>query len=528
MKLLIPSCAITIQRMRKLLLLLSFSIWACNEKEVLPDPEIATRVPSVSLINQTIRLKGTIDNDHNNKISDHGFVYGTTANLTKETGTVVSLGPTVDLGDFDTEITLTIPGIEYHVRMFVTFDGKTVYGDDVVFSITLLQDFLPKVGIPGAVVTIIGNNFHETLANNVVKINGKVATVLELVKTDFGDELKIKLPTDLKIGKYEISVEINSIISKVETDNVTGAPKFEIRAIEKLTSFPGTSRILATMFVINDALYVLGGANQFSVAAVNEFWKYDLNVKTWTRLPDFPGGARGDMFHFTKNGFAYVGCGYSASNIITGYHNDFWRFDASNNSWFRLADFPAKERVGATAFVVGDFAYAGLWLATKLGASGFPANDFRKDFFKYDISNNQWSSIPDYPGDGKANAVSFEMNGLGYVGEGSRADGNNRVFFKFNPVNSSWTAVTYPLAVSIPFSGAFVSSNNAYMMSSPTLIHIMTGSTEAWELKQLVHEKEGYLQFGSAAVGNGVGYFGLGLLKDVFSQDIFIVVGSAF
>ena len=64
----------------------------------------------------------------------------------------------------------------------------------------------------------------------------------------------------------------------------------------------------------------------------------------------------------------------------------FGKFDATQNLWTQKANFPGIGRVGARAFAIGNFGYAGT------GWSPIP----QSDFYKYDPINNIWSAITSF------------------------------------------------------------------------------------------------------------------------------------
>jgi len=104
-------------------------------------------------------------------------------------------------------------------------------------------------------------------------------------------------------------------------------------------------------------------------------------LNPWLRKLDIPTlQNRNASVGFSFGGFGYVGLG--ASNP------DFWRYDPQDNSWSRVADFPGPPRWGASSFVIGECAYVG---------GGTDASGYLPDFWKYDIMNNTWEQISNFP-----------------------------------------------------------------------------------------------------------------------------------
>ena len=187
------------------------------------------------------------------------------------------------------------------------------------------------------------------------------------------------------------------------------------------------SRRSPVIFVINDVLYAgLGVTSRYvpTGSYLNDFWKYNAQTSTWTRLNNFPGSLRGGQVSFVANGKGYMGLGYQ---VTTGsfsdalYMKDLWEYDPTSDTWSSKADFPGSARSDASVFVINNVAYVGAGYTKDVAG---PTNPYTlKDFYSFDSTSNAWQGIPELPGLPRAYATTFSLNNKGYIGLGSLGTG---------------------------------------------------------------------------------------------------------
>ena len=81
----------------------------------------------------------------------------------------------------------------------------------------------------------------------------------------------------------------------------------------------------------------------------NDFWKWNQTNNTWDSIAHYPGAGKYGVTSFTINGKGYSCLGYSGSANAT----DLWEYDTTTNSWTQKANFPGAARYGAFVFVLG-------------------------------------------------------------------------------------------------------------------------------------------------------------------------------
>ena len=157
-------------------------------------------------------------------------------------------------------------------------------------------------------------------------------------------------------------------------------------------------------FAITLKAYVgLGGANEIDYK--NDFYEYDPSKNKWTQLNDFPGAPRRGSIGFSMNGKGYTGLGYKdIGSNNHGYFKDLWEYDPLTDDWTRLPDFPGEAREDAIGFGIDGAIYVGM--------GGI------NDFYKYDLKTKEWSTLNYIPGNYRISAFSFCIGSGIYYGGG--------------------------------------------------------------------------------------------------------------
>jgi len=189
----------------------------------------------------------------------------------------------------------------------------------------------------------------------------------------------------------------------------------------------------------------------------------------WEQVADFPGVARNLAISFTINDKGYVGLGFGNNQ----YLRDMWQYDPSNDSWRQLNDFPME--INSTFYVsfsIDGVGYVGI-------------SDEGNEFWQYDAADDLWLRVTDFPSKGVGFYMnSFVIQGKAYVGRGLA--GNTEVeFWVYDPMNDFWELkTTFPSEW--PASSLHVSSETAGYMAlglSSKDIWKYSPSNNVWEQK---------------------------------------------
>lgn len=185
----------------------------------------------------------------------------------------------------------------------------------------------------------------------------------------------------------------------------------------------------ATGFTINNMAYVgTGRIGVNSNILVQDFFKYDVTINTWTQITSFPGSARRGAISFVIDGLGYVGTGETPSSRTSS----FYRFDPSNETWIQVASLPGNSRTSSVGFSIGAYGYIG---------TGDASIGSINDFWQYDPTIDTWIQKPSIGAVGRLESTGFVLNGKGYILTGADfSSGNNfKDMWEYDPINETWT-----------------------------------------------------------------------------------------
>lgn len=193
----------------------------------------------------------------------------------------------------------------------------------------------------------------------------------------------------------------------------------------------------AASFALNDKGYITTGAQKNETTNLADTWEYNPASNTWRQMDNFAGGERYGALGFSLGGYGYVGTGYNDNHL-----KDFYRFDPtapSGEQWKIVNGFGGYKRYYGTSFVIDDVAYI---------CCGQNNSTLVDDLWQFD--GDQWKQLrdiantnsdEDYDDDyaiARIGAVSFVIDGMGYVASGSR-NGVMSDYWVYNPQLDLWS-----------------------------------------------------------------------------------------
>lgn len=243
-------------------------------------------------------------------------------------------------------------------------------------------------------------------------------------------------------------------------------------------NFPGVARVKATAVVLNGLAFV-GLGFDVNYGYYNEkghpkdFWCFDPKVNTWTQKADFQGKFTDACISFTYKNNIYVGLGFDG----TSWTSELWKYNPAQNTWSKLENFPGDARGGAVCCTNGEHVYFGTGYATisiddwweyfpdtdrwkqlngmpdkgRENAVSLCVNDrffvstgryfhgmltggnVKSDILEYNPGLNVWYERGNIPDGNRENAVSFTINGKGYIGFGENDSAVLNDFWSFEP-----------------------------------------------------------------------------------------------
>lgn len=340
------------------------------------------------------------------------------------------------------QLTLRIPDgfqLSGKVKLSVKVaDREAISNDFFTIEGLIIDDFTPKSGIGGDSVYITGSNFDPSISGNVVTFGNELATVLKATTS----ELIVLVPYQLTSGSHSINVTVENITTQSPSNFTTRQPW---SVIASSSNFPYGRERAITFNANGINYYGLGSVNNDYFGLLNDFWKFNAADNTWSKLADYPFEASSACFGFAIGPKGYVGLGWNEVNPVFTEPKKIWEYDINSNVWVQKSDFPGVGRFYPASFVINGEAFVGLGTAS----SSF------KDFWKYNHVNDSWQRLSDFPGSGGAVLASpIVIDNKAYLCIGKQ-------LWEYTPSNDSWVRKS-DLPGSLVNANAIASGNRAY------------------------------------------------------------------
>ncbi len=218
--------------------------------------------------------------------------------------------------------------------------------------------------------------------------------------------------------------------------------------------FGGSLRYQCSGFSIGNYGY-LGLGRNAEGNYEQDFWKYDPSANLWYPIANFPGAPRRGATAFVIDDMAYVGCGQTAADSTALYVTDFYKYNPNNNTWTKIADFIGIGRTNPVSFSFNGKGYVGV---------GHTWSAALNDFYEYNPTSNYWVQKANVGNTLRQDATGFCVMGEGYIGTGNNEDGteNYKDFWKYNFETDIWTKVADFGGVARRYMVSFVINNTAY------------------------------------------------------------------
>jgi len=196
----------------------------------------------------------------------------------------------------------------------------------------------------------------------------------------------------------------------------------------QLASPPATVGGLPFIFAIGPYIYV-GGGGYSCGGPINSFYRYDPATDTWTARTNLPVALHGAV-GASDGTYGYVACGQNSNGTYT---NTLYRYNPSTDSWTTLSTVPGN---------VGRWIPSMAYYQRKLYiGGGLASSGCRQDFHAYDIDNNNWTSLPDYPTT-HFDAWAMAYNGKVYVTGGHPGCNTcTNQYYYYDIASNSWSAM---------------------------------------------------------------------------------------
>lgn len=475
----------------------------CSDDEITPrDYSRVSTLEVTNINNSGAQFNGEIIHEGNQKVIEHGFVWGTHKSPSLETSEKNILKEDITTGKFSSLISTTLDeNIQYYVRAYAKDDEYLVYGKNVTFislgsKAAIIKSIEPKIGNWGDTINISGSNFSFVTNNNHVLFKDIPSKILK--STD--STITCIVPNNIEDKSVSIHLKISNQITTAPDKFVLNSP--EIFSFSPLKGTYGDLVVITgNNFSMdkNSNLVSFNGhpaevieANQNSLSVLvptsintkNNEIQVTLNLQTDIAIDPFemlspiiddisPREAyindlisiRGDNFNPDKVGDTvvfdskigviieaqkkelivripsgqYINRSFPVEVKVAG-QSTFSSIELTLlDPWLRKADIPYENHY---RYLATGFSLNGHGYAG-LGI-GNGIDEPNKDFYKYDIKTNVWDRISDFAGGGRYNATSFVIGEYAYVGSGQRDFEKydpSYDFWRYDPNSDVWTEI---------------------------------------------------------------------------------------
>ena len=116
---------------------------------------------------------------------------------------------------------------------------------------------------------------------------------------------------------------------------------------------------------------------------------------------------------------------------------DFYKYDPVSDKWSELVGFGGEKRKYATSFIIDNYVYMGTGVSNGL---------YKEDFWQFDPATETWTQLTDLDEEDdyyltRSNAVSFSIDGMGYLSSGYNA-GALTSTWEYDPLIDQWEEIT--------------------------------------------------------------------------------------
>lgn len=317
----------------------------------------------------------------------------------------------------------------------------------------------------------VGGGYSTAVANDFYEYNPQNDSWRALPNLPFGNRstgISFAISDTIYFGLgYNGSSDFNDLWAYSVKDSVW----------TQKASFLGVGRLSASVIVLNGKAIVGGGHRLGNSSYLSDYYIYDPTTNQWSSAGNIPYGSRAasvgfsisnsgylfggaasasyfsdlikveipssvvqwDKIEFLKEransvGFSNNNHGFIALGNIGSNQNfkDCWKYDPTQNNWTSVADFPAEGRKNALAFSIDSFAYLG---------AGTTSTTQKRDMYRYNMNSDYWDTLVNYPGQGLRLAFNAVANGKAYVGGGITGNTLFNDFYEYNPNSDSWRSL---------------------------------------------------------------------------------------
>lgn len=197
-----------------------------------------------------------------------------------------------------------------------------------------------------------------------------------------------------------------------DTQNITFTP---------CTPMP-EQRASAAVATYDNKAFIYGGRAKTHSEIKGDFWQYDPQKDSWTKLKQPPLKARTGAVAIATDSLIYIGLGFNGQVYNdSSYLRDWWQYNPLTEEWKQLQDYPTNKTAAPSAFLHNGDIYI---------AFGF-YDSFAHELYRYNILNNNWTKVTESIYNYLAETVATSINGKSFAG-------TNGYWNEFNHFTQKW------------------------------------------------------------------------------------------
>lgn len=341
-----------------------------------------------------------------------------------------------------------------------------VFLNDVEVPVKSFSRTQLKVTIPNSITSVsirvaVHTQNQVALSDSILKIRSP--NIIELpAAIKIGDIYSLKfenlpnIPLEVRLDNQLLTVEYRSdqggynnlVVSAPIAAYPNKKPRLTLKYLDQTILLKETVEILDQWDLIaaavpfddgtvkgtlnvNGTVYVLAAGKEYMEQPVYYLWRFNAGNNTFSKIETPLSSDYLTVSAWRDNIYVYTG----------EYTDNFYQYNASTNSWKKLANYPAPPRqAGVMNSVNGN-----LYITTGQNPADFWNTLEDNSLYQYNVQTNQWKRMnQDYPipntltYDNRIYGTSLSIGNEFYVLGGGRTTGNVEVY-AFNTLNNTWS-----------------------------------------------------------------------------------------
>lgn len=213
-------------------------------------------------------------------------------------------------------------------------------------------------------------------------------------------------------------------------------------------AYPGAGFANNVFFVHDSALYIGGGLDSGKTRfSFEDFWRYDLRAKRWSRLRDLPFYNLHPLSIFPDSNRIIVLAMALQRPELRNSDPVCYSYNPADDRWTVISQQLSRSEIygGADTTRTG-----GAWAGTfRFGDDLYillqPWQEIDNSFFRLNLSTGAWSRLKPFPSKERSLSASFAFSDgtFGYMGGGRvrHSGGNSREVFRYDPERDAWERI---------------------------------------------------------------------------------------